>query len=77
MGQAKLRGSFEQRKAEALKLQRVQYEEAARKRAQRQIELREREAKMPPDEREKRQKRERLLTAALGIAEGSLVYRRE
>lgn len=70
MGQAKQRGSFEQRKSEAVEIRKILDAELAEKRAKLQIEIREREAKMSEEERTRRRKAQRLLASVVGISCG-------
>lgn len=68
MGEAKRRGSFEQRKAES----EAAYQEAKRIEKQRQAEY---EASLTPEQREKRKQARQTLTMMAGITAGTFLSR--
>lgn len=75
MGQAKQRGTFEQRRAEAIELRRILDAELEQKRAKLRIERMEREARKTPGERNRSRRVNTLLTAALGVIASAAITR--
>jgi hypothetical protein len=75
MGQAKRRGTFEQRQAEAIELRKLLDAELEQKRARLRIEWLERDARRTPEERSRSRRANTLLTAALGVIASTAIAR--
>ena len=71
MGQAKQRGTFEQRQAEGVAKRREQERKRADAMAARRAEQDEREARKTPEERDRSIRAAMLLTSVLGLAVSS------
>jgi len=71
MGQAKQRGTFEQRQAEGIAKRQEQERKRADALAARRVEQAEREARKTPEERDRSQRAAMLLTSVLGLVVSS------
>lgn len=67
MGQAKLRGTFEQRQAEGIAKRQEQERQWAEERAARRAEQAARDARRTPDERDRSRRASLLLASVIGV----------